>query len=84
VILEPPVYGSKSTVHGRFQQWVEHGVFDEVLAVLPGVVNERGRMELPFCFIDGTFVPTKNRHNRAEPTKTRDGGKLRCYIDVGK
>jgi transposase len=55
----PPRYGSKSTVHRRFQQWVGEGVFEEILAVLAGDLKERGALDLSECFIDGTFVSAK-------------------------
>jgi transposase len=41
----PPRYRIKSTVHRRFQQWVGNGVFEEILAVLAGDVQERGKTQ---------------------------------------
>lgn len=55
----PARYGSKSTAHRRFQQWVRDGVFEQILAVLAGDLHERGALDLSECFIDGTFVSAK-------------------------
>jgi transposase len=63
----PPRYGSKSTVHRRFQQWVSNGVFEEILAVLAGDLQERGKLDLSECFIDGTFVSAKKGGRVSDP-----------------
>lgn len=55
----PSRYGSKSTCHRRFQQWVEAGVFEQILSTLAADLKERGELDLSECFIDGTFVSAK-------------------------
>lgn len=43
----------------RFQEWVEKGVFEEVLRALVKDVQERCGLDLTECFIDGSFVIAK-------------------------
>lgn len=55
----PSRYPSYQTCHRRFQEWVEKGVFEEVLRALVKDVKERGGLDLSECFIDGSFVIAK-------------------------
>ena len=55
----PSRYGSKSTAHRRFQQWVSAGVFEQILTALANDLRDRGELDLSECFIDGTFVSAK-------------------------
>ena len=50
---------AEQTCHRRFQEWVEKGVFEEVLRALVRDVNERAGLDLTECFIDGSFVIAK-------------------------
>jgi transposase len=55
----PRRYGTKSTCHRRFQQWVRAGVFEQVLAALAADLQERGGLDLSECFVDATFASAK-------------------------
>jgi transposase len=55
----PNRYPPYQTCHRRFQEWVEKGVFEEILRVLVKDVKERGGLDLTECFIDGSFVIAK-------------------------
>lgn len=54
-----PQYPPYQTRHRRFQQWVRSGVLDDVLQALARDLEERGKIDLSECFIDGTFVVAK-------------------------
>lgn len=55
----PGRYGTKSTCHRRFQQWVEAGVFERILQTLAEDLKERGGLDLSECFVDATFASAK-------------------------
>lgn len=55
----PKEYGSYQTCHRRFQEWVDVGVFAEMLTALAKDMEERGKLDVSECFIDGTFSPAK-------------------------
>jgi transposase len=55
----PNRYPPYQTCHRRFQEWVEKGVFEELLRALVKDVKERGGLDLTECFIDGSFVIAK-------------------------
>ena len=55
----PSRYGTKSTCHRRFQQWVRAGTFEQILRVLAEDLKDRGGLDLRECFIDGTFAGAK-------------------------
>ncbi len=52
----PRRYSTKSTCHRRFQDWVEKGVFEEILAALADDTEERGGLDLSERFVDATFA----------------------------
>jgi transposase len=55
----PGRYGNYNTCFGRFQTWVELGIFAEILTVLAQDMEERGKLNVSECFIDGTFSSAK-------------------------
>ena len=55
----PGRYPSYSTCYRRFHQWCRTGVFERILETLAQDLEERGRLDLSECFIDGTFVSAK-------------------------
>lgn len=55
----PRDFGSKSTVHRRFQAWVRDGVFEKIMREAGRCVEEQGGYRLYECFIDGTFAKAK-------------------------
>ena len=55
----PGRYGNYKTCFGRFQTWVELGIFAEILTVLAQDMEQRGKLNVSECFIDGTFSSAK-------------------------
>jgi transposase len=55
----PKDYPAYQTCHRRFQQWVEDGVFEKVIAELARDLEQRGGIDRSECFIDGTFSLAK-------------------------
>ena len=55
----PKDYPPYQTCHRRFQYWVRGGVFDRILEALALDMEERGRIKLNTCFLDGTFASAK-------------------------
>ena len=55
----PDRFPSGSTCYRRFSRWVKAGVFRQILETLAKDLEERGRIDLSECFIDGTFVVAK-------------------------
>jgi transposase len=55
----PERYPPYQTCHRRFQQWVESGVFDKVIEALASDLQQRGKIDLSECFIDGSFSLAK-------------------------
>ena len=55
----PDRYPSYSTCYRRFRDWRSKGVFENILDALAKDLEERGKLDLSECFIDGTFVPAK-------------------------
>jgi len=63
----PRRYGTKSTCHRRFQDWVEKGVFEEILTALADDLEERGGLDLSECFVDATFASAKKGGPQSDP-----------------
>jgi len=55
----PKEYPPYQTCHRRFQTWVRSGTFDRILEALAMDMEERGRIKLNTCFLDGTFASAK-------------------------
>ncbi len=55
----PNRYPSYSTCYRRFQTWCKDSVFEKILEALAQDLEERGRLDLSECFVDGTFAPAK-------------------------
>jgi transposase len=55
----PRKYGAYQTVHRRYQEWIEHGVLEIALRRIAEDMEERGKLSLNECFIDGTFASAK-------------------------
>jgi hypothetical protein len=55
----PGRYGTKSTCHRRFQQWVDSGVFERILQALAHDLQKHGGLDLSECFVDATFASAK-------------------------
>jgi len=55
----PKEFPPYQTCHRRFQQWNQNGVIVEILTALAKDMEERGKLDLSECFIDGTFASAK-------------------------
>ena len=55
----PKEYPPYQTCHRRFQEWVQRGVFDQVLEKIAMDMEYRGRIKLKDCFLDGSFASAK-------------------------
>jgi len=55
----PPRYGSSSTVHRRYQEWVREGILERILLLLAEDLRTRGKLDLREAYIDGSFVTAK-------------------------
>lgn len=55
----PERFPSGSTCFRRFSRWMRQGVLRAILEALARDLEERGRIDLSECFIDGTFVVAK-------------------------
>ncbi len=65
----PQRYPPYQTCHRRFQRWAETGVLKQVVMKLADDLNERGRLDLTECFIDGSFAAAKK--GALKPAKPR-------------
>lgn len=55
----PGRYPPYQTCHRRFQQWSRAGVMDRLLRALAQDLEERGKIKLDECFVDGSFSAAK-------------------------
>ena len=55
----PERFPSGSTCFRRFSGWMRQGVLQAILEALARDLEDRGRIDLSECFIDGTFVVAK-------------------------
>jgi len=62
----PDRYPPYQTCHRRFQQWVDSGVFVNILKALAEDLKIRGGLDISECFIDGTFVSAKKGGSKLE------------------
>jgi transposase len=55
----PREYPPYQTCHRWFQRWREEGRIESVLVFLAQDMEDRGKIKLEECFIDGTFASAK-------------------------
>jgi transposase len=55
----PDRFPSGSTCFRRFSRWMHQGVLQAILEALARDLEDRGKIDLSECFIDGTFVVAK-------------------------
>lgn len=90
----PRRYPPYQTYHRRFQQWVQwvrSGVLDRVLQALVRDLEERGKIDLSECFIDGTFMVARKglcvgKTKRGKSTKimvAADPSSLPLAVHIG-
>lgn len=80
--LPKGMYPSKTTCHNRFQEWVDHAVFQKILTALYKVCGDQGFVDLREAFIDGTFSAAKNGGVDVGPTKKGKGTKIMVMVDA--
>jgi transposase len=78
----PRRYGSKSSVHRWFLQWVKAGVFEQAMRSMGEMVEERGDFRLYECFVDGTFAKAKGGGDGIGCTKAGKGVKIMILVDA--
>ncbi|MCW1885442.1 IS5 family transposase [Luteolibacter flavescens] len=78
----PSEFGTKSSVHRAFQRWVNLGAFEQLLAEVGAMVEERGGFKLYECFIDGTFSKAKGGGDGIGGTKAGKGVKIMIMVDA--
>ncbi len=62
----PERYPPYQTCHRRYQEWVRNGTLENILKILAKDLEERGKLNLETCFIDGTFSIGKKGAQRSE------------------
>jgi transposase len=68
----PKEYPPYQTCHRRLQEWTKKKVFEKILTVLAEDMEQRGKIDLEECFIDGTFSSAKKGGVRSEkPSEAR-------------
>lgn len=55
----PKTYPPYQTCHRWFQYWSENGLITKALTVIAQDMEERGKLSVRECFIDGTFASAK-------------------------
>jgi transposase len=55
----PKEYPPYQTCHRRLQEWTKQKVFENILTTLAEDMEQRGKIDLEECFIDGTFSSAK-------------------------
>jgi len=78
----PRHFGSKSTVHRRFQTWVREGVFENIMRQAGRCVEERGGYRLYECLMDGTFSKARGGGDGIGCTKAGKGVKIMVLVDA--
>ncbi len=71
----PSRYPPYQTCHRRFQQWRASGVMDRLLECLAQDLEQRGKINLEECFVDGSFsAAKKGALKSAKPSVARGPG----------
>src|SRR5919197_3989309 len=55
----PKEYPPYQTCHRWFQTWQESGLIEQALELIAEDMEERGKIKLDECFIDGSFASAK-------------------------
>ena len=78
----PAEFGTKSSVRRAFQRWVEKGAFEQILATLGSMVEERRGFKLYECHVDGTFSKAKGGGDGIGCTKAGKGVRVMVMVDA--
>lgn len=79
--MVPAKYGSRATLHRRFQEWSSNGSFHRAWKALMQTLDKKGRLEWSESFIDGSFVPAKKG---GPELKRRAAVKVRAGLRLSK
>ena len=55
----PREYPAYQTCHRRFQEWNRNGTILNILTALAKDMEERGKLDVRECFMDGSLIPAK-------------------------
>ncbi len=55
----PREFPSYQTCHRRFQEWNRNGTILRVLTALAQDMEQRGKLNISECFVDGSLIPAK-------------------------
>ncbi|MGH8193860.1 MAG: IS5 family transposase [Woeseiaceae bacterium] len=77
----PKRYPPYQTCHRRFQQWRRSGVMNRLLEALAKDLEQRGKINLEECFIDGSFSAAKKGALAFGKTKRGKGCKVMAIAD---
>ena len=75
----PDRFPSPATCFRRFSRWVKTHVLRKILEALARDLEERGKLDLDECFIDGTFVAGKKGAIKSEKPSVVKGPKSWRY-----
>ena len=78
----PAEFGTKSSVHRAFQRWANLGAFEQLLAEIGAMVEQRDGFKLYECYIDGTFSKAKGGGDGIGCTKAGKGVKIMIMVDA--
>lgn len=78
----PREFGSKSTVHRWFRNWVEDAVFDKLMARAGKLVELREGFKVYECYVDGTFAKAKGGGDGIGCTRAGKGVKIMIMVDA--
>jgi transposase len=78
----PREFGSKSTVHRWFRNWVEDAVFDKLMARAGKLVEQREGFKVYECYVDGTFAKAKGGGDGIGCTRAGKGVKIMIMVDA--
>lgn len=78
----PREFGSKSTAHRWFRNWVEDAVFDKLMARAGKLVEQREGFKVYECYVDGTFAKAKGGGDGIGCTRAGKGVKIMIMVDA--
>jgi transposase len=78
----PRTYPPRSTVHDRFQWWIQAGAFEAALDEISEALLGTGLLDLRECFMDGSFAPAKRGGLAVGKTKKGKGSKIMALVEA--
>jgi putative transposase len=82
----PERFGSRATVHRRFQQWVEAGIFEKMHHICLRFYDDLEGIDFDWASIDGsqTKAPRGGTDTGANPTDRAKSGSKRSIVTDGQ